>query len=353
MKRFLIFSLGILIACIGNSNAIAVGDGEDAAGNAIAVPISTIINSTQSRLCTGALIAPSIVVTAGHCILDANGMLSKFIYVGNPGSSQQDVSKDNLVTAVSLSSNFRNAIDSKVGDDDLAFLELGSSMPLSIPIRLASESEIVSYRSTGAPLRIIGYGAYSDLNSEVVSSPRSYSGVFSQNPTQYLNSAYAVSTKGFSCVGDSGAPVIVSTPSTLVIVGIVTGTNLNHACGKQAPDGSFYSLFTLLSRFANIPLQSAMNQMEVLRSDLDADRFLEAKQRSQIESLQAEVAANQSALFAANNLILGLQSKIAEIQSMQQSQVRAVKTMYCVKGNIRIKRSGVNPICPSGYKVKV
>ena len=100
VSKILIFSL--ISVFVSSNHALAIENGTDATGNSIAVPIKIQLSPTNTAECTGALIAPSIVVTAGHCVLDQSGLVTKSIYVGKAGSSMNSVTTDDTIQSLSL-----------------------------------------------------------------------------------------------------------------------------------------------------------------------------------------------------------------------------------------------------------
>ena len=82
MKIKLIAIGASAIIAIGFFPAQAVEGGVDATGSQFVVPILIQKSPTTTGACSGALIAPYIVVTAGHCVLDSSGLLTTKVYVG-------------------------------------------------------------------------------------------------------------------------------------------------------------------------------------------------------------------------------------------------------------------------------
>ena len=74
--------------------AHAVENGDDATGNGFVVPILIDRGNSQRTACSGALIAPSIVVTAAHCLIDVNGLVTKNVYVGIAGSALSSITNE-------------------------------------------------------------------------------------------------------------------------------------------------------------------------------------------------------------------------------------------------------------------
>jgi len=85
-KPFLLLLIVSLISSVQTIPAKAIENGEAASGNSVVVPIQIQTTSTAWSSCSGALLAPNVVATAGHCVLDKSGLISSQILVGLPGS---------------------------------------------------------------------------------------------------------------------------------------------------------------------------------------------------------------------------------------------------------------------------
>ena len=346
MKKILGTLLSFVIVLSGTQAAQAVENGADEAGNPFVVPISTTISATKAIFCSGTLIAPTIAVTAGHCVVDANGLISREVYVGQAGSSFSSIILSDLVKSVEITSTYRNGVDNKVGDDDLAFLVLSKSQTMSAPIRLASESEVTSFRNAGSALKAVGYGYYSDNGAEKVSYPKSFTGTFSSLQSAFANSAYMKSTSADSCAGDSGAPILVSTPSTVILVGILTGASRNVYCATKATDGSYYTLFTLISRYSNLAFASALASINGLREQVTSAQ-------SKIDDLSNQVSSLTDDSVNAQNDLADAKEQIATLQvQVKALQAKLPSTIVCVKGKLTQKVTRIGPKCPAGFKAK-
>ena len=173
MKRKLLVAISLFVLGSFFVPANAVENGDDATGSGFVVPIRFQTSSTTWGGCSGALIAPRIVVTAGHCVLDSNGLLTKNVYVGVAGSSADSVSLQDKVQSITITSGFQNGAGNRVGDDDLAFLTLSNPQSLQTKVYLASEKQNVDLKSGGSTLKAFGYGYYSSEGNEKISFPKS------------------------------------------------------------------------------------------------------------------------------------------------------------------------------------
>jgi secreted trypsin-like serine protease len=327
----------IMVLTLLPIQAHAVENGDDATGNGFVVPILIDRGNSQRTACSGALIAPSIVVTAAHCLIDVNGLVTKNVYVGIAGSALSSITSEDKISTVQITSTFKNT--PVVDEDDLAFLTLGKSQTLRSPVVIASEKQLTAFRSSKVSLTAFGYGAYGDTSTEVVTTPKSLVGNFSNFNSIVANSAYMTSTKASTCKGDSGAPVLNITATQVTIVGIITGGKGSIKCSKKGADGTSLTLFVLIGRYASLAFSAAIDVMDSQSEKISSERETISFLIEKLDNAKLSNSQVQSQLDEANAAIAELNKKLPQV-------------ITCVKGKLTKKVTAVNPKCPAGYKKK-
>jgi secreted trypsin-like serine protease len=323
-----ILIIAIVVSSLFPSQALAVENGEDATGSSFVVPVIVDLGNGKSGGCTGTLIAESIVVTAGHCVLDADGLVTN------------NTLEDKIVS-VKITSTFQNGSSQKVNDDDLAFLVLSKSQTVRIPLVLASDKEALDFKSAATGLKVVGYGSYSNVGKESITFPKSFSGTFNTTYVPKLNSDFVISTDGRACVGDSGSPILHITATRVTLVGILTGIQFGtgNQCGQKNVDGKYWSLFTLVGRYANLAFSAASDVMNSNQGKI-------AGLQSELSDLEAQLADATSAADEATTKLEEANTALAAFRK------QLPKAILCSSAKATKTIVVLNSKCPSGYKKK-
>jgi secreted trypsin-like serine protease len=273
----------------GTSTVQAVENGEDATGNRFAV---AIYNEDSKSGCSGVPILPNIVATVAHCVFGNDGRISNNIWIGDPGENAETAYlKKNKVSSVSVTDDYSVvSVGGKVADNDLAFLVLDSQLTGVQKINLASVAEVEKLKARSAPLRVIGYGRTSQADNSGFKLPNVFQGSYSQVlNSNYPNSAFMKSIKGRTCKGDSGSPVLSITASSVTLVGVVSGGALDGNCAKIQADGSYMTLFTEISNYANLAFGASAVSWEKQTAYANAEMN---KAKAEITRLNSIISGN-------------------------------------------------------------
>ena len=325
----------------------AIENGELADGSEYVVPISIQATSNTWQSCSGAVIAPTVIATAGHCVLDKSGLLSSQILVGNPGSANSPSTSWVKVSKIYVADEYKgSSADGLITASDIAFLLLEKAIGNSRKINLTSENELLSLKNASSKLRIIGYGNTSDSGA-TSPSPFSLDATFSKQVSQDPNQAIAVSQKANICKGDSGSPILSITPSKVTLVGVVTGAYSSNFCSKKQADGNYWTAFTAVSRFANLATEAITDSLKLEQSQNSANQNSASENQyltSRLEELELEVST-------AINELERLKEELAKsnrvIAAFAATGMKAINCSNLVSTKIVV---GKSPKCPKGYK---
>ncbi|MBV9076999.1 MAG: trypsin-like serine protease [Methylobacteriaceae bacterium] len=189
------------------------------------VGVGTIIQG-EDRIsvnrCTGSLIAPDLVLTAGHCVRDNPLASAVVLYDGSralrPPIPVAAVARYDVVASDDLPAEYGSLVQLSL---DTAVLRLAAPVRGRQPLRLA--------RSTRPPaaLRVAGSG----LSSEGTGTLKTTRLV----PLAYTSTGLLIARTGGSeiCSGDSGGPVVADGPAGPVLWGVASAVlTRNPPCGR-------------------------------------------------------------------------------------------------------------------------
>lgn len=208
--------------------AHAIVGSRSAPSETIARSIVTVIGS-RGNVCTGSMIAPTIVLTAGHCITP-NTSYRVIDYTTRP---PRLISAQKVVTHPQFNMQAMNAHRATA---DVALLQLPSPVPGKSPATLGAPRIPIM---PGTPFTVAGIGATASGSDAGVGTVRAAGLVVTGKPgtlqVRLVDPLTQNARTGMgACTGDSGAPAIEDQNGLSVIVGVVswsTGANNSDGCG--------------------------------------------------------------------------------------------------------------------------
>lgn len=186
-------------------------------GHAAVAAIRWQVSSPQgsgSSLCTGTLIAPRTVLTAGHCVVpaDKSTTFSQYeVYFGtNAGSGE---AKWLPVAGVAAHPGYDPQV---FGAYDIAVVVLAQNAPVA-PARVAKALPDL----TGKVVTHVGFGTTVSIDRNMKYGAGSYKYKVSLPVTEQSNITLRTGNgRSGICNGDSGGPALVSANGADVVVGV-------------------------------------------------------------------------------------------------------------------------------------
>lgn len=191
------------------------------------VVLLTVVMDGSGAMCTGTAVAPRVIVTAKHCVVDANGIRvdpSAVIVSTGPTGGLADYTV----------SDIRTAGGRRVQGSDFAVLILDEVIDATLyPYATDWTPE------RGEPITLVGYGQRDDGGSG-----RKYLG---ENELDRAFSTYFTTVGEAGCYGDSGGPAFDEE-------GVLVGVIVNTLGGWDGEDScsSGYSGVTRVDAYADI-----------------------------------------------------------------------------------------------------
>lgn len=178
-----------------------LGGANDATTTSVFFVISTF-NNGQQGFCTGTLISPRVILTAGHCVDPAReGAQSVMVRVMNEPNDTMLMMSD-LRNVVQIR---RHPGYSGQGANDLALLQLENAIGGVTPELIARTAP-----AANAPIRVVGYGRTSATGASDSGTRRAVSTTISRVMSETFEFGRA-GALGI-CSGDSGGPTFWRAP---------------------------------------------------------------------------------------------------------------------------------------------
>jgi len=374
--------LSLSLSIYPTTSAQAVHGGESALGDPRVVAIIGWYETNQAG-CTGALIAPRVVMTSGHC-LSRNPTDGKYpssntedpktkiltekdtpIWVAAPGVvvPRGGATVKAKVIAQFASSRFEgNLLDCKNaggGDCHGALFDFGIMIldrPLSNQTyKVATVEDIRDLVVNQKEIIEIGYGmstyeqtqgtAFRDgIPRKIITKVRSDIIQDNRKFYSYYPELMIVQTRykpgEYSCGADSGIPGWFEKNGEWIYLG-AAGVGMGPECGTPLDDPIWKDSYWMQN--SGDQFDTAQAYPEVIEA---ANKFLAEQVVLEEKIAAAELKAKQEADAKA----------AAELKAKQEADAKAAAlkktTITCIKGKLVKKVTAVKPVCPKGYKKK-
>lgn len=181
---------------------------------------SAMIVSTRGASCTGVVVAPSVLLTAAHCVQPAADYAVVVFEAGTPRLIP--------ITRIALHPRFEaNSFETRRPTPDLALVRLASALPAAFrPARLSSEIALPA-RRTGFTLA--GFGVTRDGDGASAGTLRTVN-LPSIGTTGGIMIRLSDGAAKGGCTGDSGGPVFLD-GTVAGIIGWSTAAGGARGCG--------------------------------------------------------------------------------------------------------------------------
>lgn len=207
--------------------AHAITGSRSAPRDAVAHSLVTVIGP-NGVVCTGAVIAPTVVLTAAHCV--TSGATLRLV--------DYSVQPPRLITPQRALTHPRysaQAMDAHRATADIALVQLSAPVPGKSPVALGAPRLPVM---PGAMFTIAGVGSSSPGGNDVgVARAASLTATGKPGTLQIRLTDPLTQNKRSGmggCTGDSGAPMFEDQNGRSVVAGVVswsTGPNFTNGCG--------------------------------------------------------------------------------------------------------------------------
>ena len=237
--------------------------GDAAAPSQIYSTVAIVAPGDPTYLCSGVLIAPSVVVTAAHCIYKSvpNDLAASCLTEYAPSellvvagalnattaTADQKYDVKNTFPSPGFICPLASSVDPNSPANDLAIVLLAQSISSLSVIQTYAFDPTTNDLPQGTLMTINGYGSTGGTNPifgmlNIAQTPYQQQA----SPQSKMELIAGATGSPDTCGGDSGGPVYVTVGGTMYVVGITSRENgKSVACGPS----SMGTIYTILSAY--------------------------------------------------------------------------------------------------------
>lgn len=193
-----------------------IGGTTDTGDDSIVAVYAVAPGATSGALCTGTVIAPTVVLTAAHCVHpDTVGTGVNFYVLTAPDLTDAAHPSPKLTVK---ETHYDPAFDIKnvLNGHDIAVVILDAPTTLK-PIPWNGDT--MATELTGQPVRLVGYGLNDSFGQKGAGIKRQVTAKLNSFDSNFVKTGGLIPWKGI-CSGDSGGPVLMKVGGVEKVVGV-------------------------------------------------------------------------------------------------------------------------------------